>query len=153
MAAGLLVMIVGSPILAIWVMLATFSDPIYSSVVLVRLPSPTGAWTAIVREDIVDDGPLSDITAGVDLISKEHPEETNASCVLGVDTGGDRGEDPRIAWSARNELSVTVPNISYLKICTTNIDGVTVDLHYDPDDPVARAKWQRQLEKEDEGYQ
>jgi len=67
--------------------------------------------------------------------------------VLGVDTGGHEDERPVIAWSAPNVLRVTVPLHSLLNILTRQADGVHVDIHFDPDDPAARAAWLKQTDQ------
>ena len=112
-------------------------------VTLDRLPSPTGLWTAIPHESTCDVGLLAmtDIVAGVSLASKEFPlREVD---LLGVDTGGHDDERPRLAWSAPNVLQVTVPNLSFLKVLTKHVDGIVVDLRFDPDDPAARRSWRK----------
>jgi len=130
------------PALATW-KICDELRPWYTHEVLLRLSSPTGAWTAVVSEDTVE-APLStSINAHVDLISRERPNEPIE--LLGIDTGGDQGERPRIAWSAPNILRVTVPNVPYLTVLTRQADGVQVDIQFDPDDPAARAAWLKQM--------
>jgi hypothetical protein len=125
-------------VIAVWMVHST-EQPYYTHEVLVRLPSPTGAWTAVVSEDTVEGISTTGISAAVELISSEHPAQSTE--LLGVDTSGHNEQRPRIAWSAPNVLRVTVPNLSYLKVLTRHADGVDVDLHFDPDDPAARAEW------------
>ncbi len=118
---------------------------------ILRLRSPTGALTASVAEDSVE-GPMAGLgedTWNVYLTSKRHPRETDATELLEYDIDDYHDDRPRIAWSAPNVLRVTVPNLSLPAIVALHLDGVMVDLHYDPDDPVARAKWQKHLEDVD----
>jgi hypothetical protein len=115
----------------------------YRHEILVSLPSPTGAWTAIINEETVEGLLLTSINADVALISKDNPAEPID--LLGVDTSGHAEARPRISWSAPNVLRVTVPNISYLKVLTRHADGVDVDLHFEPDDPAARAAWLKKI--------
>jgi hypothetical protein len=112
------------------------------------LSSPTGAWIATVAEDLVEGEVVTDDSWGVYLISEQHPRETDDRELLFYDVDGTNHDRPRIAWSAPNVLRVTVPNLSSPTIVALHLDGVTVDLHYDPDDPVARAKWQRELDSD-----
>jgi hypothetical protein len=129
LALAAFVAVIGLVRLIIWYELRAY----YTHEVLLRLTSPTGAWAAAVIEKTVEGPLLTDITAGVELVSREHPRESIK--LLGVDTGGHNEERPRIAWSAPNVLRVTVPNLSDLKVLTRHADGVDVDLHFDPDDP------------------
>ena len=108
-------------------------------------PSPDGAWKAQVVEWLCESTAVTDITAGVHLVSAIRPAETTE--ILSVDTGGHNDERPRIVWTAPNVLRVTVPNISYLNVLRRDFDGVHIDLRYDPDDPAARAAWRRHLEE------
>ena len=119
----------------------------YTYKVLISLPSPTGAWTARVIEDTVE-GPLStNMGDEVELVSKARPNDSTD--LLGVETQGDNDFRPRIAWSAPYVLRVTVPNTSRLKVLARHADGVQVDVHFDPDDPAARATaraaWLKQI--------
>jgi hypothetical protein len=122
----------------------------YDHADLVRLLSPTGMWTAVVAVDSVNFGMAGDGYDNCDvyLTSKRHPKETDTTELLGFEIDGSADDCARIAWSAPNVLRVTVPNLSSPDIDTLHLDGVSVDLHYDPDDPVARAKWQKTVNEE-----
>ena len=115
--------------------------PRCTNAVLDRLPSPDGAWIAVIDEDTCDVGLLAmtDITAGVNLVSTKPPLRDIA--VLGVDTGGHDDDRPRVAWSAPDVLWVTVPLRSILKVLTRHVEGVRVNVQFDPDDAEARAAW------------
>jgi hypothetical protein len=120
----------------------------YSHEIFVSLPSSTGEWTAVVSVDVVDGPPLlSSVTAGVILTSTIYP--TWSIYILGFDWRGDKDDLPRIAWSAPNVLRVTVPNLSDPYILTRHAGGVDVDIHFEPDDPAARAaaraEWLKQM--------
>lgn len=112
--------------------------------ILDRVPSPDGAWIAVIGEDTCDLGVLAvtDITAGVNLVTTR-PTLRNID-VLGVDTSGGVGWRPRVAWSAPDALRVTVPLRSILKVLTRHAGRVRVDVQFDPDDPLARAAWLKQ---------
>jgi hypothetical protein len=118
-----------------------------TSVVLDRLPSPDGAWVAVSEEFTCDVGFLagSDIAVGVRLVATKPP--LRDVHLVGVDTGGHEDERPHIAWSAPNVLRVTVPLHSLLNILTRQAAGVRVDIHFDPDDPTARAVWLKQTDQ------
>jgi hypothetical protein len=114
-----------------------------TNVVLDRLPSPDGSWVAVTDEDICDVGSFStDITAGVNLVSTIPP--LRDIVVLGVDTGGNDNERPLVAWSAPDVLRVTMGLRSILKVLTRQVEGVRVNVQFDPDDPPARAAWLKQ---------
>ena len=114
-----------------------------TNVVLDRLPSPGGSWVAVTDEDICDVGSFStDITAGVNLVSTIPP--LRDIVVLGVDTGGNDNERPLVAWSAPDVLRVTMGLRSILKVLTRQVEGVRVNVQFDPDDPPARAAWLKQ---------
>jgi hypothetical protein len=136
--------------LFIWVVVLSpfFMKTLYTHTEIERLPSSTGIWTATVAENIVEGVLASEDTWDVYLTSKQHPRETDARELLVYDVDGTNHDRPRIAWSAPNVLRVTVPNLSSPTIVASHLDGVAVDLHYDPDDPVARAKWQRELDSD-----
>lgn len=118
-----------------------------TTVVLDRLPSPGGVWLAVDEESTCDVGFLagSDVVVGVRLLATKPPVRDIQ--VVGVDTGGYVDERPLVAWSASNVLRITVPLYSYLNILTRKVDGVRVDIHFDPDDPAARAAWLKQTDQ------
>jgi len=118
--------------------------PRCTDTVLDRLPSPDGSWVAVIDEDTCDVGLLAmtDITAGVHLLTTKPP--LRDIDVLGVDTGGNDSERPRVAWSAPNVLRVTVFQYAILKVLTRQAEGIQVDVHFDPVDPAARAIWLEQ---------
>jgi hypothetical protein len=118
--------------------------PRCTNAILDRLPSPDGAWVAVIDEDTCDVGLLAmtDITAGVHLVSTKPPLRDIA--VLGVDTGGHDDDRPRVGWSAPDVLRATVGLRSILKVLTRQVEGVRVNVQFDPDDPAARAAWLKQ---------
>jgi hypothetical protein len=100
-----------------------------------RLPSPDGSWVVFVQEDVCDLGllPSSTAWAGVHLVTTTPP--LRDIDLLGVDTTGEVDGRPVAVWSAPNILRVTVPLRSQLTITTTQVDGIHVDVHFDPDAP------------------
>jgi hypothetical protein len=114
-----------------------------SHTVIDRLPSPDGSWVAVIDEYTCDVGSFStDITAEVHLVSTKSPLREIE--VLGVDTGGNDNERPRVAWFAPSVLQVNVPQYSILKVLTRQVEGVQVDVRFDPLDPALRAIWLEQ---------
>jgi len=65
--------------------------------------------------------------------------------LFGVETSGNADERPRVAWSSPNVLRITRPLRSLPKVLTRQAEGVQVDVHFDPDDPTARAAWLEQI--------
>jgi hypothetical protein len=120
-------------------------EPACTTVVLDRLSSPDGAWFA-VNEAFTCDVVSSDIGGGISLVTTEPPFRSMAMLV--VDTGGYADQQrPHIAWPAPNVLRVTVPLHALLHIPTGKTDGVRLDIHFDPDDPAARADWLQQTDR------
>ena len=131
------------PFFVMEILLFTNTDYGCKDTLLTETTSPNQIWKAQVIESLCESTFVTDITAGVHVKPVNGPGlDTD---ILGVDTGGNSRERPRIAWTAPNVLQVTVPNISYLKVLTREFDGVRIDLRYDPDDPAARAAWRKSL--------
>jgi hypothetical protein len=65
----------------------------------------------------------------------------SATDLLQIYTDGHNNLRPRIAWFAPNVPRVTVANLSHIEMRKRHVDGVDVDIQYDPDDPPARAAW------------
>jgi hypothetical protein len=108
-----------------------------TDVVLDRLPSPDGAWVAVMDESNCEVGMGGNaITAGVHLVKTKPPLQDID--LLRVDTGGDIDDRPRVAWSAPNGLQVTVPLYDYLRLRYTSVEGLQVDVRFDPDDPLVK---------------
>ena len=110
--------------------------------IVVHAAEPSGPYQAVVDETVCDGDYGSDVTATVRLVGPGTTREGVA--VLGVDTGGHAEDRPHLAWSAPAVLDVTVPNLSFLKVLTRAAQGVHVRLHFDPDEPAARAAWLKQ---------
>lgn len=111
--------------------------------VVARLPSPGGAWEAVLDQSICPVGlGGASIVARVNLVSTRDPART--AVLLGVDTGGHDDGRPRLVWTAPDVLQVTVYDRSYLNVLTREFGGVRVDLRYDPDNPANRAAWRRE---------
>ena len=102
------------------VVLWTTVQPGCTHVVIERLPSLDGSWVAVIDEYTCDVGLFStDITAEVHLLTTKPPLQDID--LLGVDTGGNADERPRLVWSAPNMLRVTVPVQSFLKVLTSSL--------------------------------
>jgi hypothetical protein len=130
LALGLLVAIV--------IALCKLGEPVQldcTHLIVDRLPSPDGAWVAVIDESTCDVGMGgSGITADLHLVRTKSPvRDIN---LLGVDTHGDASNRPRIAWSAPNGLQVTVPLSDYLRLRNTWVEGLQVEVRFDPDDPL-----------------
>lgn len=115
----------------------------YPRVLLQRQPSPDGSRIAFVSEDHFSLGFGGDnLTGVVSLALSGHPDQTID--LLGVDTGGDEKERPRIMWSDSTTLRVTVSHLIDLYVLALHAQGVEVDLHLEPDDPPAVTAWLRE---------
>lgn len=112
--------------------------PGYTHAVVDRLPSPDGRWVAVIDEYISDVGLLAmtAVTAEVHLVSTSSPIRDIE--IFGIGTGGNVSERPRLAWSAPNVLRVTVPLYDYLRLQPRQVEGILVDVRFDPDDPMVR---------------
>ncbi len=111
------------------------------------LAAPEGCRSTIVSRTSAPDGMRSavvvDWACGIGGYSPDVTAEVRvgSTTILGVDTGGHAEERPRIAWSNSTVLTVTVPNLSFLRIATLQASGIHVKLRFDPDDPAERAAW------------
>jgi hypothetical protein len=108
-----------------------------SHVVIDRFPSPDGYWVAVIDEYTCDVGSFSTIiTDELHLVSIRYSlPDIN---LLGVDTNGNVSERPRVTWTAPNALQVTVPLEDYLRFRNRSVEGLQVDIRFDPDDPMVR---------------
>ena len=105
--------------------------------VLASLPSPQGAWTAVLDEyHCPADFGGDDIVAELTINPSNEP--TRSTYVLNIDTAGHDDERPRVLWTAPHVLQVTVYARSYLKLLTRQVGPVHIDLRFDPPDPAAR---------------
>lgn len=110
---------------------------------LERVPSPDGTWVAVIDEDTCDVGSFStDITAGVRLFATKPP--VRDIDLLGVDTGGNINERPRVVWAGPHLLQVNVLQYSLLKVLMQQVEGVQVDVRFDPIDHTAKPIWLQQ---------
>lgn len=100
--------------------------------------SPGGAWKATVDE-IVTEGLVANVfIANVRLVSTRDPAEI--AKLLGVDTGGNAEERPRIAWTGSDRLHITVPGAAKLvTVSERHYRNVRVDVSFEPVDPVLPA--------------
>jgi hypothetical protein len=121
-------------VIALWKLSDAVPPLGYTDVVLDRLPSPDGAWVAVMHEVDSEVGMGGDsITATVHLVKTTPPFRDID--LLGVDTGGDASNRPRVAWSAPNGLQVTVGLSDYLDFRNRSVEGLQVDVRFDSDDP------------------
>jgi len=103
--------------------------------------SPDGAWKAVVEDWLCESPVVTNVTAGVRLISNRRDDW--ATYILGVDSSWHDDKRLKIVWSAADMLQIAVPNLSFLKVSAREFHGVKVDLRFNPDDPAARAAWLR----------
>ncbi len=132
------VAVVASMIAIVMILLWQMPGPLYHDDTVAKLPSPTGEWTAWVHTYAVE-GSLgtSYVSDLVELIPARQPDKPIH--VLNVENGGE--DHPRIAWTAPTTLRVTVPNLTPIYKPVRHVDGVDIEIGFDPDDPAARAAW------------
>ena len=116
--------------------------PNCTTVVLDRAPSPDGMWVA-VNEKFVCKVVESDIEGEVHLVMTKLPFREIPLLLIGYGSYANQ-QRPHIAWSVPGVLRVTAPLHSLLHVLKKQTDGVRLDLHFDPDDPAARAAWLKQ---------
>ena len=91
--------------------------------IVARLPSPDGAWEAVLDQSICPVGlGGASIVAGVNLVSTRDPART--AVLLGVDTGGH--PDLAHAWAKRGaDLRVQAPGQARKVAVLGGLDGIT----------------------------
>src|SRR5258705_11401525 len=111
--------------------------------------SPDETWVALVQEGMCISGRITVSTNTVrlarrdsmnemSLVSRpERPEYEND--VLVVDYYGRPETRPLLHWLSPRKLQITIPNISGVGLQK----GSYQDVEHEPDDPVAREKWQK----------
>jgi hypothetical protein len=117
--------------------------------------SPDNAWVALVREGTCSDGGFVTIATdtvqlvrrdSIDTIKLAHypdePEHEND--VLVIEDHGHPANRPLTQWLSPQKLQVTIPNISGVGLQKKSYDGVDIVIKYEPDDPAAREKWQKE---------
>lgn len=108
--------------------------------IIARLPSPDGAWEAVVYKRVCTFGSLAGqtgLTTGVGLVSTRDPFRVET--VLGVSSWHDDMR-PRPVWVAPDLLRIDVRNLPFLvKVLTCGFGGVRIDLRFDPDTPETEA--------------
>jgi hypothetical protein len=144
-AVALIAVIFGLPIGAskVWLLMRAPCQ----GVTLEQLPSPTGAWAAVLREDTCSVGWLgTNVNAVVGLVSAAHP--STGTDVLSVQTGR-TDENPEPAWVSPDTLRITVCNLCDPLVLAQRLGEIKIDVQFRPDDPAARAAWLGHLAKLD----
>ena len=110
---------------------------------------------ALVQEGACSDGAL--VTISTDTVrlaqraltdaiqlapSVEKPEYEND--ILVVDHYGHPENRPLIQWISHQKLQITIPNISGVGLQKSSYQGVDMVIKYEPDDPAARERWQKE---------
>jgi hypothetical protein len=117
--------------------------------------SPDDARVALVREGVCSDGGFVTIsTDTVQLVRRDlidtiklapSPDEpVHENDILVVDDYGHPENRPLTQWLSPRKLQITIPNISGVGLQKSTYDGVDIVIKYEPDDPAAREKWQKE---------
>lgn len=111
---------------------------------LFSVVSPDGHWKAAVDETVYEPswGEFSQDIVSLSLRSVH--DLAHSTKMLALDYHGHPSELPRLSWVDADVLKVVLPNLSNVTIYQREFDGIHVDLHFDPDDPAARAAWLKQ---------
>jgi hypothetical protein len=150
---------------ALWITLATLLVDAPSGLAMARdvgcqrqtismVVAPDNAWVALVREGgCSGGGPVSTSTDTVQLARRgltatikldSLPDEAvHENDILVVDDYGHPENRPLTQWLSPRKLQITIPNISGIGLQKSSYDDVDVIIKYEPDDPAAREKWQR----------
>jgi hypothetical protein len=118
--------------------------------------SPDNTWVALVQEGVCSNGALvtvstdtvrlaarRDAAEAIQLAPRvEKPGYDND--ILVVDYYGHPESRPLVQWLSREKLQITIPNISGVGPRKSSYQGVNIVVKYEPDDPVAREKWQKE---------
>lgn len=122
--------------LYVWVKWATAD--IVTTGTIVDAVSPNGAWKASVDETTTE-GLIATVTiASVNLVSTR--DSSKSANILGVDTGGDKEQRPRIDWTGPHRLHIIVPSAAqFVHVRERHYKGVRVDVDFEPvDEALAR---------------
>jgi hypothetical protein len=117
--------------------------------------SPDNTWVALVQEGWCSDGGFVTISTdtvrlarrdSIDQIQLAPRDEKplHENDVLVVDYYGHAENRPLIQWLSPQRLQITVPNLSGGGLQKSRYQGVDIVIKYEPDDPAAREKWQRE---------
>lgn len=108
--------------------------------ILARLPSPDGAWEAVVYRRICVFGMMAgqtSVSTEVRLLLTRVP--SRAETVLKVSDGNDSMR-PRLAWVAPDVLRINIRNLPFLvDVLACSFDGVRIEPRFDPDTPQTEA--------------
>ena len=122
---------------------------------IAALPSPDGKWIALVREGWCSDGGFVTVsTDSVRLVphaaaetvtpALSADEPTHEGDVLVVGDYGRPENRPAPKWLSLRELQITIPNISDVGLRKDGYRDVHISVRHEPDDPAARAAWEKQ---------
>jgi hypothetical protein len=119
------------------------------------LVSPDNAWVALVQEGVCSDGGL--VTISTDTVQLARRDSTDAiqlaprsekaeheNDILVVDYYGHPENRPLTQWLSPRKLQITIPDISGVGLHKSSYQGVDIVIKYEPDDPAAREKWQKE---------
>jgi hypothetical protein len=107
------------------------------------VPSPDGRWRAIVHEDVCDGGLVRARQELVDLVSAANPKSSQT--VLTPRGQWDRPDEVTIRWLSPQVVEVSVPNRTVFDTQLTSFMGVSVQIHFENNDPADRAKWMQAM--------
>ncbi len=117
--------------------------------------SPDSSWVALVEEGLCSDGRFvtvstftvrlveRDLTDTIKL-SRRSEEPDYEGDILVVDDYGSLQNRPLLQWISPRKLQITIPNISGIGLKKDSYRGVDVVIKYEPDDPAARDRWQKE---------
>ncbi len=106
--------------------------------------SPDHLWRARVTETVYEGLMTTVYIADVTLISLRNPSDSVV--ILHVDTGGHRGERPRVRWTSSDTLRVHVWNMRFVTVARRDHACIHVDLDVDPE---GEQDWQAYLHQSD----
>jgi hypothetical protein len=82
-----------------------------------------------------------------DIVQLVHRGEkpTRESDVFANEDLGLSENHPILQWMSPQKVQITVPNNSLIGLRKSSYEGIEIDVKFEPDDPVERARWSKGL--------
>lgn len=107
--------------------------------------SPDNAWVALVQEEVCADGAFTTAVTNTVQIARRGEEAMPQQDVFAIDNHGHYENRPRIRWLSSSTVQITVPNKSLIGLHKMNIHDIDIVVKFDPDDPIERERFLREL--------
>lgn len=113
-----------------------------------QLASPDNIWVAFMQEEICGDGWFQTTYVNIVQLAQQGFQPTRDNDVFATDEIGGVESGPVLQWLSSQKLRITVPNKSLIGLQKASYQGIDISVRFDPDDPVARQQFLKNLEQE-----